>query len=67
MGLRFYRVKRNDTLPSISQQFYGSQLFANVIYQANRHYILDPNAVYPGQRLIIPYVAEGSKVEPVTT
>lgn len=65
--IRFYRVKRNDTLASISKAFYGSQEFANVIYAANRHYILDPNAIYPGQKLVIPYVAKGSDVVPVTT
>lgn len=62
IGIRYHRVKYNETLASISDHYYGSPDFAMVIYQHNRHFIADPNAIYPGQRIAIPHIPKGSVV-----
>ena len=56
MAIRYYRVKRGETLSSISKMFYGDEKFAMTIFQSNRHYITNPNEIYSGQQLAIPFV-----------
>jgi len=47
-----YIVREGDTLTSIAQQFYGSTRFYTLIMRANG--IDFPEAVRPGQKLVIP-------------
>jgi LysM repeat protein len=51
---RQYTVKAGDTLSKISQQFYGDANQYTKIFNANRHVLRDPNAITPGQQLVIP-------------
>lgn len=57
MSIRYYRVKRGETLSSISKMFYGSEEYAMTIFQSNRHYITNPNEIYSGQRIAIPFIS----------
>ena len=51
---RFYIVRKNDTLSSISQQYYGTATKWPKIFAANRDTIPDANKLPIGTKLIIP-------------
>jgi nucleoid-associated protein YgaU len=53
-GQRRYTVQAGDTLSRISQQYYGSANQFMKIFNANRNLLSDPNAIRPGQELVIP-------------
>jgi LysM repeat protein len=52
---RRYAVQPGDTLSSIAQRFYGSTADWQSLYQANRSVIKNPNVIYPGEVLDVPY------------
>jgi Tfp pilus assembly protein FimV len=52
---RRYTVRPGDTLSSIAQRFYGSTADWLGLYQANRSVIKNPNVIYPGEVLDVPY------------
>jgi LysM repeat protein len=52
---RRYTVKPGDTLSSIAQRFYGSPAHWQWLYQANRSVTKNPNVIYPGEVLNVPY------------
>jgi LysM repeat protein len=52
---RTYVVQPGDTLSSISQRIYGTPADALWIYRVNMSKIRNPNLIYPGQVLSIPY------------
>jgi len=56
MSKRLHRVRHAETLSSIALAFYGDPNRWEHIYQANRHYIADPNRLDPGQSLVIPHL-----------
>lgn len=60
-GMRYHRVRYGDTLTSLGALYYGKELLGFVIYQHNRHYIADPNQLFPGQELVIPYLSPDTK------
>jgi nucleoid-associated protein YgaU len=49
-----YVVRRGDTLWGIAKRHYGKGSTYRRIYGANRRRILNPNRIYPRQRLYIP-------------
>jgi nucleoid-associated protein YgaU len=51
---KFYIVRKNDTLSSISQKYYGSATKWPKIFDANRRTISDANKLPIGAKLIIP-------------
>jgi nucleoid-associated protein YgaU len=51
---RFYIVRKNDTLSSISQKYYGTAMKWPKIFDANRETISDANKLPIGTKLIIP-------------
>ena len=51
---RFHIVAAGDSLGSISTQFFGSIQYDDLIFQANRNVLSDPNDLNVGQRLTIP-------------
>lgn len=51
---QFYIVRKNDTLSSISQKYYGTATKWPKIYNANRETISDANKIPIGTKLIIP-------------
>jgi len=50
----FHVVKSGDTLSKISKEVYGDPMKYNVIFEANRPMLKDPDEIYPGQTLRIP-------------
>jgi len=52
--IRTHRVRFAETLSSLAVKYYGDATLWEHIYQANRHYIANPNALDPGQSLVIP-------------
>ena len=50
----YHTVEKGDTLSKISKAVYGDPLKYNVIFEANKPMLKDPNLIYPGQVLRIP-------------
>ena len=51
---QFNDVVSGDTLSAISKKYYGDANKYNVIFEANKPMLSDPNKIYPGQKLRIP-------------
>jgi len=51
---QFYTVRKGDYLSKIAKQVYGNANKYNVIFEANKPMLKDPNLIYPGQVLVIP-------------
>ncbi len=66
---RSYTVRAGDSLSRIAKRELGSYNLWNVIYQANRNQISDPNQIHPGQVLQISAgsAAEGEKAQDAQT
>jgi LysM repeat protein len=54
---RTYTVRSGDTLSSIAERYYHNSGDWTWIYAANRSKIHDPNSIYVGESLTIPYSA----------
>jgi Tfp pilus assembly protein FimV len=52
---RTYRVRSGDTLSGIAKRFYGNPAHWTWIYAANRSKIHNPNSIFAGEKLTIPY------------
>ena len=50
----FYTVKSGDTLSAIAKRQYGDANKYNVIFEANKPMLSDPDKIYPGQTLRVP-------------
>jgi nucleoid-associated protein YgaU len=50
----YYVIKAGDTLSKIARDYYGDPQKYDVIFQANREVIKDPNLIFPGQKIRIP-------------
>ncbi|MFZ1677328.1 MAG: peptidoglycan-binding protein LysM [Saprospiraceae bacterium] len=50
----FYEVKSGDTLSKIAKAQYGNASKYNIIFEANKPMLKDPDKIYPGQVLRIP-------------
>ena len=53
---RYHRVQWGETLATLAKLYYGDGKLAVFIYQHNREAIINPNNIYPGQLLHIPYM-----------
>lgn len=53
---RFYTVEKGDYLSKISKKMYGDAMKYNVIFEANKPMLTDPDKIYPGQVLRIPHL-----------
>jgi LysM repeat protein len=64
---RTYTVRAGDTLSSIAQRFYGNPADWQFLYQVNRSVIHNPNLIFQGDVLSVPYdPPAGATVTPVT-
>lgn len=54
---QYYDVKSGDSLSKIAKQLYGDANKYNLIFEANRPMLKDPDEIYPGQKLRIPAMA----------
>ena len=53
--VRYHRVQWGETLATLAKLYYDNGKLAVFIYQHNRELITNPNNIYPGQLLHIPY------------
>lgn len=60
---RFHTVKSGDTLSKVAKEVYGDAMKYPVIFEANKPMLSDPDKIYPGQVLRIPYLDEVNKVK----
>lgn len=51
---QFYTVKKGDYLSKIAKEVYGNANKYNLIFEANRPMLKNPDLIYPGQVLVIP-------------
>lgn len=51
---QYHDVVRGDTLSAISKKYYGDANKYNVIFEANKPMLSNPDRIYPGQKLRIP-------------
>ena len=54
--IRYHRVQWGETLATLAKLYYDDGKLAVFIYQHNREAIVNPNNIYPGQRILIPYM-----------
>lgn len=50
----YYVIKSGDTLSKIAGQYYGDAGQYDLIFEANREVIKDPDLIFPGQKIRIP-------------
>ncbi len=55
-GTISYTIKPGDWLSKIAKKYYGDMFLYNLIYNANKRIIRDPNLIYPGQIIQIPAI-----------
>jgi nucleoid-associated protein YgaU len=53
----YYDIKSGDNLSSIAKKFYGNPNAYKLIFEANKEVIVDPDKIFPGQRIRIPHAA----------
>ena len=53
---KLYTVEKGDSLSKISKAVYGDAMKYNLIFEANKPMLKDPNKIYPGQVLRIPNI-----------
>ena len=51
---QYYTVVGGDYLSKISKRVYGDAMKYNIIFEANKPMLSDPDKIYPGQVLVIP-------------
>lgn len=54
----FHTVERGDSLSKIAKDHYGSANKYQIIFEANKPMLTDPDKIYPGQVLRIPALKE---------
>jgi len=58
--VHYYDIQKGDTLWAIAKGHYGDGKKYHQIFDANREVIKDPELIYPGQKIRIPYSAQVS-------
>jgi len=53
---KFYEVKKGDSLSKIAKEYFGDPMKYPQIFEANKPMLKDPDLIYPGQMLRIPYL-----------
>lgn len=51
---QYYVIEKGDTLWAIAKKFLGNGNRYPEIFEANKEVILDPDKIFPGQKIIIP-------------
>jgi nucleoid-associated protein YgaU len=50
----YYVIQSGDSLSKIAKQFYGDANKWMDLFEANKEIILDPDKIFPGQKIVIP-------------
>lgn len=53
---RYHTVVEGDWLSKIAKEYYGDAMKYEVIFEANKPMLQDPDEIYPGQVLRIPHL-----------
>jgi len=53
---RYHTVEKGDWLSKIAKTYYGDEKKYNIIFEANKPMLSDPDKIYPGQVLRIPNI-----------
>src|SRR5215211_2557880 len=53
-GFAIHTVRAGETLSAIADRWYGDPARFRTIFEANRHQLVDPDVIHPGQDLRIP-------------
>lgn len=64
--IRYHQVQYGETLGTLSKLYYGTIDGVPVIFNHNRAYIPNPNQIYPGQKLCIPYLSAFERIDDST-
>lgn len=51
---KFHTVQSGESLSLIAKKYYGNAMKYNVIFEANKPLLTNPDKIYPGQSLRIP-------------
>ena len=51
---KYHTVEKGDWLSKIAKEYYGDATKFNIIFEANKPMLSDPDEIYPGQVLRIP-------------
>jgi nucleoid-associated protein YgaU len=51
---RYYVIEKGDTLWAIAKKFLGNGNRYPEVFEANREVIIDPDKIFPGQKIVIP-------------
>ena len=54
---KYHEVVSGDSLSKIAEEYYGDMMKYQVIFEANKPMLSDPDKIYPGQMLRIPPMA----------
>lgn len=54
-AVRYHTVRRGDTLWGLAASYYGNGSLYTKIFNANRDKIKDPDLIYDGDKIVIPY------------
>jgi LysM repeat protein len=52
--MQYYIIEKNDTLQKISRKFYGTTKKWNLLYEANKDILKNPDRLHPGVEIKIP-------------
>jgi LysM repeat protein len=74
----YYTVRSGDSLSTIAERYYHNPSDWQYLYHENGNKISDPNAIYPGEKILVPasapahyaaagYVPKHARTEPTTT
>jgi LysM repeat protein len=61
---QYYVIKSGDTLSKIAGQYYDDAGKYNLIFEANREVIKNPDLIFPGQKIRIPHAGKVSSATP---
>ena len=50
----YYVIQSGDSLSKIAKHFYGDANKWTDLFEANKEIILDPDKIFPGQKIVIP-------------
>ncbi|MBC6992604.1 LysM peptidoglycan-binding domain-containing protein [Neolewinella lacunae] len=50
-----HTVEKGDSLSKIAKEYLGEAMAYKAIFAANTHTLDDPNKIFPGQELVIPF------------
>ena len=54
--VKTHTVRPGENLASIAKAYYGTEDAWSFIWKHNRHELLSPNEIYPGQELVLPQI-----------